>query len=50
MILLFTPGGMDGMFTDIGTPGVRGQLAPPLNDADIAAMGAAGSKYNYTFD
>jgi quercetin dioxygenase-like cupin family protein len=50
MILLFTPGGMDGMFTDIGTPGVRGQLAPPLNDADIAAMGAAGSKYHYTFD
>jgi hypothetical protein len=29
---------------------VRGQLAPPLNDADIAAMGAAGSKYHYTFD
>lgn len=29
---------------------VRGQPAPPLNDADIAAMGAAGNKYNYTFD
>ncbi|WP_405910074.1 MULTISPECIES: cupin domain-containing protein [unclassified Streptomyces] len=23
MILLFTPGGLDGMFPDIGTPGVR---------------------------
>jgi mannose-6-phosphate isomerase-like protein (cupin superfamily) len=50
MIILFTPSGMEGMFTDIGTPGVRGQVAPPLNDADIAAMSAAGEKYHYTFD
>ena len=50
MYFLYTPGGMDGMFTDIGTPGVRGVVGPPLNDVDVKAMGEAGEKYHYTFD
>lgn len=50
MALLFTPAGMEDMFTDIGTPGVRGAIGPALNDADVAAMAAAGARYGYTFD
>jgi quercetin dioxygenase-like cupin family protein len=50
MYFFYAPGGMDGMFTEIGTPGVRGQVGPPLNEADVKAMGAAGEKYGYTFD
>lgn len=50
MALSFTPAGMEGMLTDIGTRGVRGEIGPPINDADIAAMAAAGAKSGYTFD
>lgn len=48
--LLFTPAGMEDMFTDIGTRGVRGEIGPPINDADVAAMAAAGARYGYTFE
>ncbi|MFD0306875.1 cupin domain-containing protein [Streptomyces sp. NPDC127119] len=47
---LYTPGGMDAMFNEIGTPGVRGQIGPPLNDADVKAMAAVADKYDFTFD
>ncbi|MFJ3671098.1 cupin domain-containing protein [Streptomyces sp. NPDC090106] len=47
---LYTPGGMDGMFQEIGTPGVRGEVGPPLNEADVAAMAAVAGKYRFTFD
>jgi mannose-6-phosphate isomerase-like protein (cupin superfamily) len=50
MYFLYAPGGMDGMFAEIGSPGERGVVGPPLNDADVRAMGALASKYHYTFD
>ncbi|TKA02132.1 cupin domain-containing protein [Actinacidiphila oryziradicis] len=50
MYFLYTPGGMDGMFQEIGTPGLRGIVGPPLTEADVTAMAAVAGKYNYTFD
>ncbi|MCT2590295.1 cupin domain-containing protein [Streptomyces sp. N2-109] len=47
---LYAPAGMDGMFAEIGSPGTRGVVGPPLNDADVQAMTALAGKYNYTFD
>ncbi|WP_162467293.1 cupin domain-containing protein [Streptomyces cavernae] len=48
MYFLYLPGGMDGMFQEIGRPGVRGQVGPPLDPADVVAMGAVAEKYGYT--
>ncbi|MFE5212803.1 cupin domain-containing protein [Streptomyces sp. NPDC056600] len=50
MYFLYTPGGMDGMFQEIGTPGTRGTVGPPLTEADVSAMAAVAAKYNYTLD
>lgn len=47
---LYAPGGMDAMFTEIGTPGVRGQVGPPLNEVDVKAMAAVADTYGFTFD
>ncbi|GGZ73653.1 cupin domain-containing protein [Streptomyces albogriseolus] len=48
MYFLYVPGGMDGMFQEIGRPGVRGQVGPPLDPADVVAMGEVAEKYGYT--
>ncbi|GHF19000.1 hypothetical protein GCM10014715_87280 [Streptomyces spiralis] len=50
MIALFTPAGMERMFREIGKPGIRGQLAPPVDFADVEAMGNVAQKYGFTFD
>ncbi|MFE2642684.1 cupin domain-containing protein [Streptomyces nigra] len=50
MIAVFAPAGMEEMFREIGRPGTRGQLAPPLDLADVEAMGAVAEKYGFTFD
>ncbi|MDA3646860.1 cupin domain-containing protein [Saccharopolyspora indica] len=48
MYFMYTPAGVEGLFTEIGTPGERGAVGPPLNDADVAAMAAAADKYGYS--
>jgi quercetin dioxygenase-like cupin family protein len=48
MLFLYNPAGMDGMFAEIGSPGVRGEVGPPLSEADVAAMIAVSAKYNFT--
>ncbi|MCZ4602392.1 cupin domain-containing protein [Streptomyces sp. Lzd4kr] len=50
MIAIFAPAGMEEMFREIGRPGTRGQLAPPLDLADVEAMGDVAKKYGFTFD
>ncbi|WP_411093542.1 cupin domain-containing protein [Streptomyces sp. 049-1] len=50
MIAIFTPAGMEEMFREIGRPGIRGQLAPPLDPSDVEAMGSVAKKYGFTFD
>jgi len=50
MIAIFAPAGMDAMFGEIGRPGIRGKLAPPLDLADVEAMGKVAGKYGFTFD
>jgi len=39
---------MEGMFPEIGRPGARGVVGPPLGAADIAAMAAVAEKYRFT--
>ena len=48
MYFMFSPAGMEGMFAEIGAPGVRGQQAPPLTMADLQAMMAVAAKYKFT--
>ena len=49
MLFLYSPPGMDGMFPELGRPGRRGVIPPPLDPADIAAMAAVAGKYNFSF-
>ncbi|GAA3248262.1 cupin domain-containing protein [Pseudonocardia petroleophila] len=49
MLFLYSPAGMDGMFPEIGRPGRRGELPPPLDLADIAAMAGVAAKYRFSF-
>ena len=48
MLFLYTPAGMEGMFAEIGSAGVRGAQAPPLELKDVEAMIAVSAKYRYT--
>ncbi|MEZ3177633.1 hypothetical protein KYY02_02565 [Streptomyces pimonensis] len=48
MYFLHVPGGMDGMFQEIGRPGVRGRVGPPLDPVDVVAMAEVAGKYGYT--
>ena len=48
MYFMFSPAGMEGMFAEIGAPGVRGQQALPLTMADLQAMMAVAAKYKFT--
>lgn len=50
MIAIFTPAGMEEMFREIGKPGKRGHLAPPLNPEEVQAMSGVATKYGFTFD
>jgi len=48
MLFMYSPAGMEGMFPEIGRPGARGVVGPPLGAADIAAMAAVAEKYRFT--
>ena len=48
MLFMYSPAGMEGMFPEIGRPGVRGVVGPPLDPADIAAMAAVAERYRFT--
>ncbi len=47
MLFMYSPSGMEGMFAEIGTPGARGVVGPPLGPADVAAMIGVAAKYNF---
>ena len=49
MLFLYSPPGMEGMFPELGAPGRRGVIPPPLNPADITAMAAVADKYGFSF-
>lgn len=49
MLFMYSPAGMDRMFPEIGAPGRRGELPPPLNPADIEAMAAVADRYGFSF-
>lgn len=48
MLFMYSPAGMEGMFAEIGSPGARGVVGPPLNEADVAAMVAVADRYHFT--
>lgn len=48
MLFMYSPAGMEGMFAEIGAPGVRGRAAPPRSAADVEAMIAIAPKYRFT--
>ncbi|KAA5831786.1 cupin domain-containing protein [Saccharopolyspora hirsuta] len=48
MHLMHAPAGVEDLCTEIGTPGERGVVGPPLNDTDVAAMGAAADKHGHS--
>ncbi|MBJ7470176.1 MAG: cupin domain-containing protein [Solirubrobacteraceae bacterium] len=47
MLFIYSPPGMEGMFAEIGTPGQRGVVGPPLSEADVTAMIGVASKYRF---
>ncbi len=47
-MIVITPAGLVAVFLDIGAPGVRGQIAPPVSDAGVEAMGAVAEEYGYS--
>lgn len=49
MLFLYSPPGMDGMFPELGRPGRRGAIPPPLDPADITAMAGVAEKYHFSF-
>lgn len=49
MLFLYSPPGMEGMFPELGAPGRRGTIPPPLDPADITAMAAVADKYGFSF-
>lgn len=49
MLFLYSPPGMEGMFPELGRPGVRGAVPPPLEPADLTAMAAVAGKYHFSF-
>lgn len=50
MLFLYNPAGMEGMFAEIGSPGVRGVVGPPLSVADVEAMIGVSAKYHFTIE
>ena len=49
MLFMYSPAGMDAMFSELGKPGRRGVVGPPLDPADLAAMAGVAKKYNFSF-
>jgi quercetin dioxygenase-like cupin family protein len=49
MLFMYSPAGMEGMFPEIGKPGTRGVVGPPLSPADLAAMASVAQKYRFSF-
>jgi mannose-6-phosphate isomerase-like protein (cupin superfamily) len=49
MLFMYSPAGMEGMFPELGKPGRRGVVGPPLDPAEIAAMAAVADKYGFRF-
>lgn len=47
MLFIYSPAGMEGMFAEIGTPGQRGVVGPPLSEADVTAMIGVAAKYKF---
>lgn len=47
MLALFSPGGMDGLFTDVGKPGVRGADAPP-EPPNFELMARVAPQYGFS--
>jgi quercetin dioxygenase-like cupin family protein len=45
MLILFTPGGIEGFFREAGRPATGDGPAPPVDAAEIARTEAAGPKY-----
>jgi quercetin dioxygenase-like cupin family protein len=45
MLVLFTPGGMEGFFREAGTPAVDDSAAPPIDAAEIGRTEAAAQRY-----
>ncbi len=45
MLLMFVPGGMDGLFFEVGIPATAGSSAPPPSQADVDKLLGAGPKY-----
>lgn len=45
MLLLFTPGGIEGMFFAIGKPATPGSSASPPDAAEVARVLSAGPEY-----
>ena len=49
MLFMYCPAGMEAMFPEIGKPGRRGIVGPPLDPADLAAMAGVAEKYHFSF-
>ncbi len=47
MLFMYSPAGMEGMFAEIGTPGTRGTVGPPLGEADLVALASVAAKYRF---
>jgi mannose-6-phosphate isomerase-like protein (cupin superfamily) len=47
MLFLYAPAGMEGMFTEIGTPAQPGVAAPPPSPEDVAKLMAVADKYHF---
>ncbi len=45
MLLLFTPGGIEGMFFAIGKPATPGSAASPPDGAEVERVLAIGPEY-----
>jgi quercetin dioxygenase-like cupin family protein len=48
MLFMYSPAGMEGMFSEIGSPGTRGTQAPPLSASDLEALGRVAGKYRFS--
>jgi mannose-6-phosphate isomerase-like protein (cupin superfamily) len=48
MLFLYSPAGMEGMFSEIGSPGTRGAQAPPLSASDLETLGRVAGKYRFS--
>jgi quercetin dioxygenase-like cupin family protein len=48
MLFMYSPAGMEGMFSEIGSPGTRGTQAPPLSASDVEALGRVAAKYRFS--